>query len=113
MCRIKSHLLEESYQWWFNGIEYDLLRTFKLPTTPDAAAPPEIPNPSLLQPVSSLWILHVRAVVDSAPPDTMPERMKQGQGRLVQVRETFKGVFDFKVFDRRCHDTRIQVPRAS
>ena len=106
-------MIEESYQWWFNGIEYELLRSFTLAPSLDSAAPPQIPNPSSLKPVSPLWILHVRAVVDSAPSDTMPERMKQGLSRLVQVRETFKGVFDFKVFDRRCHDTRIQVPRAA
>jgi len=113
LSRPKSDLIEESYSWWFKGIEYELVRTFMLPPNPNSAASRQIPNPSSLKPISPLWLLYVRANVDSTPPASMPERMKQAQGRLGQVREMFKGVFSFKVFDRRCHDTRIQVPRAA
>jgi mediator of RNA polymerase II transcription subunit 18 len=79
---------------------------------PDPVALQQVPNPGTLQPVGNFWILYVRAKVDSSPAATMPDRVKQAQAQLVRVQEQFKGVFDFPVFDRRCHDTRSLVSRA-
>jgi len=80
-------------------------------TNPSTGLPLQVPNPSSLEPVGLIWVLYVRAKIDSLPPTNMPDRMTQGQTHLVQIRERLLGVFDFKVFDRRCHDTRIQQAR--
>jgi mediator of RNA polymerase II transcription subunit 18 len=86
---------------------------FQLPLDPGPAAPQQVPDLASLEPFAPYWILTVRAKVDSLPTATMPSRMKQGQAQLVQVRERLEGVFEFKVFDRRCHDTRIQETRTA
>jgi mediator of RNA polymerase II transcription subunit 18 len=104
-------LVEESYCWWLEGIEYSLTRVFMIPPNADLTVPQQIPNLTTLEPVGNLWILYVRAKVDSSPAATMPDRVKQAQAQLVQVREQFKGVFDFPAYDRRCHDTRAQVSK--
>ncbi len=120
--RFKSSLIEESHLWWLNGIEYEMVRMYMVEPAPDPGAPQQvpnaklgapqqIPNPSSLEPVGLIWILYVRAKVD-IPASNMLDRMKQGQTHLVQIRERLLGVFDFKVFDRRCRETRIQQARA-
>ncbi|KAL2133440.1 hypothetical protein VTI74DRAFT_2326 [Chaetomium olivicolor] len=111
--KAKSHLLEESYHWWRNDVEYALTRTFVISLDPNTDDSPsqQISNPASLEPATPFWILYVRTKVDSTSSASMPERMKQAQAVLVQVREQLLGVFDFKAFDRRCHDTRVQGPR--
>ncbi|KAK3298054.1 mediator complex, subunit Med18 [Chaetomium fimeti] len=103
---LQSDLIEESYCWWLEGIEYSLTRMFVASLNPDPMVPQQVPNPGTLQPVGNFWILYVRAKVDSFPAATMPDRVKQAQAQLRRVQEQFRGVFDFPVFDRRCHDTR-------
>jgi len=39
--------------------------------------------------------------------DNSPEKMQKAQDGLMAIREELLGVFDFKVFDRRAHDTRL------
>ncbi|KAK3898524.1 hypothetical protein C8A05DRAFT_18914 [Staphylotrichum tortipilum] len=118
--RFKSSLIEESYLWWLNGIEYEMVRMYMVDPDPNPGAPQpgptpgapqQVPNPSSLEPVGSIWILYVRARVDPHPPSNMLDRMTQGQTHLAQIRERLLGVFDFKIFDRRCRDTRIQEAR--
>lgn len=111
---LQSDLIEESYCWWLEGIEYALTRMFVASSNPNPMEPQQqVPNPETLQPVGNFWILYVRAEVDSAPAATMPDRVKQAQAQLVRVQEQFKGVFDFPAFDRRCHDTRALPSRAA
>jgi mediator of RNA polymerase II transcription subunit 18 len=105
--RVKSNLIEESYHWWLNNLEYILTRTFMV-AGPDPAASQPIPNLASMEPLVPFWILYVRARVETTAPATMPEQIRNAQTRLVHVRGQLMGVFDFKVFDRRCHDTRIQ-----
>ncbi|EAQ87016.1 hypothetical protein CHGG_08269 [Chaetomium globosum CBS 148.51] len=93
--KLQSDLIEESYCWWLEGIEYSLTRMFVASLNPDPTAPHQVPNPKTLQPVGNFWILYVRAKVDSSPAATMPDRVKQAQAQLVRVQEQFKGVFDF------------------
>ncbi|KAL2140027.1 hypothetical protein VTI28DRAFT_4335 [Corynascus sepedonium] len=107
-----SDLIEESYCWWSQGIEYCLTRMFVVALEGDSISADQVPNPALLKPIGKIWILYVRAKVDSSPPTTMPERVKQAQAQLVRVREQLKGVFDFPAYDRRCHDTRALSSRA-
>ncbi|KAH6620620.1 mediator complex, subunit Med18 [Chaetomium sp. MPI-SDFR-AT-0129] len=115
---LKSDLIEESYSWWFEGIEYCLTRFFNLPANPDSnqnpdpAAPKQVPNPASLRPVGNIWILYISAKVDATPAATMPDRVKQAHARLVGARDQLKGVFEFPAFDRRSHDTRVSGTRA-
>lgn len=106
--RIKSNLVEESYHWWLNSVEYVLARSFVLPWDADVAPMQQIPKLASAEPIAPFWILYVRASVKSAAPATIPEHVRKAQAHLVQVRAQLMGVFDFKAFDRRCHDTRIQ-----
>ncbi|KAK4243702.1 hypothetical protein C7999DRAFT_44529 [Corynascus novoguineensis] len=90
-----SDLIEESYCWWSQGIEYCLTRMFVVALEGDSISADQVPNPALLTPVGKIWILYVRAKVDYLPPTTMPERVKQAQVQLVRVREQLKGHFVF------------------
>ncbi|KAK3340016.1 mediator complex, subunit Med18 [Lasiosphaeria hispida] len=98
----KAESIEESYQWWLNNAEYALTRTY--PLAPGSQQ--EVPNLTGLEPLAPSWVLYVRVQVDSNP-----ERMQQGHAQLSRVRDRLLRVFDFKVFDRRAHDTRIMEPR--
>ncbi|KAK0651164.1 mediator complex, subunit Med18 [Cercophora newfieldiana] len=91
--------IEESYKWWQSNLEYALTRIF--PISPESA-----PTMATLKPVAPLWFLYVRVQNDSSP-----DRMKEGHAALSAVRERLLGVFDFKAFDRRVHDTRVMQPR--
>ncbi|GAB1313647.1 Mediator of RNA polymerase II transcription subunit 18 [Madurella fahalii] len=104
--KLKSELVDESYHWWLNDVEFALTRTYVLSLNPDQTPSQQVPNLASIQPVSDFWILYVRTRVDSTP-----ERTQQGQMHLVRVREQLDELFDFKVFDRRFFDTRIQGPR--
>ncbi|KAL2158736.1 hypothetical protein VTH06DRAFT_3927 [Thermothelomyces fergusii] len=108
-----SDLIEESYCWWSEGVEYSLTRMFVAALKADLIVPDQVPNPARLTPVGNIWILYVRARVDSSPTTTMPERVKQAQAQLARIREQLKGVFDFPAFDRRCHDTRVPYSKAA
>ncbi|KAK0704644.1 mediator complex, subunit Med18 [Lasiosphaeris hirsuta] len=99
---VKAESVEESYQWWLNNAEYSLTRTF--PLAPGTQQ--EVPNMAGLEPLAPFWVLYVRIQVDSNP-----ERMQQGHAQLSRVRDRLLRVFDFKVFDRRAHDTRNMEPR--
>ncbi|KAL1839714.1 hypothetical protein VTJ49DRAFT_1219 [Mycothermus thermophilus] len=109
--RLKCSLIEESYRWWLEGIEYCLTRNYLAPINTESATSRQIPNPATLNPVGVNWMLYVRAKVDNQPAATMPARMKQGQLALLQIKQRLRGVVDFLAFDRRCHDTRILEPR--
>lgn len=87
--------IEESYKWWHNNLEYALTRILLIPQG-------QTPTIESLQPLAPFWILYVRVQTDSNP-----ERMSQSHVSLSAVRERLLGVFDFKVFDRRAHDTRV------
>ncbi|KAL2260273.1 hypothetical protein VTK26DRAFT_5759 [Humicola hyalothermophila] len=100
-----SNLVDESYHWWLNDVEYTLTRTFiaALDSSDQAASQQQVPNIAGLEPPADFWLLYVRSRVESTP-----ERMQQAHAQLVRIREQLMGVFDFKVFDRRCHDSRVQ-----
>ncbi|KAK4122512.1 hypothetical protein N657DRAFT_575335 [Parathielavia appendiculata] len=109
--RATSNIIEESYSWWLNGVEYSLTRMFQLALDADPSA--QVPDLASLKPFAPFWILIVRAKIDSLPTASMPTRMKQAQAHLAQARDRLLGIFEFKVFDRRCHDTRIQETRTA
>ena len=93
--RSRGTCIEESYKWWLDNVEYSLTKYIPIP-------PGQAPNLAALEPVAPFWILYVCSQNDSSP-----ERMKESQIALGGVRERLLGLFDFKVFDRRAHDTRV------
>lgn len=99
----KTESIEESFHWFFNNLEYVLIRTFQLPA---GANPQMVPDLSTITPLVPFWLLYVRIQVESAP-----ERMQEAHAQLETARQALIGIFDFKVFDRRVHDTRIMEPR--
>jgi mediator of RNA polymerase II transcription subunit 18, fungi type len=68
--------------------------------------------PSILPPWESLslvdkekrWLFVVRYHVLQ---DNKPDEIKKGQEIILGIRKELEGVFDFRAYDRRCHDTRI------
>ncbi len=126
VTRFKSETVEESYSYFRDSIEYSLVRYYLVPTVatgppgPDGGSSQPQPQPEP-EPLDSLpawdqltpvdpagkWILYVKTEV---PEDNSPENMQKAQDELMAVREQLTGVFDFKVFDRRAHDTRIAQP---
>ncbi|KAK1761505.1 hypothetical protein QBC47DRAFT_30572 [Echria macrotheca] len=98
----KSQSIEESYSWSLKNVEYTLTKFYYITT----ADPQHILDQTSWQPLAPMWILFVRLHSDHSP-----ERMRQVQAQLKEVRERFFGIFDFRVFDRRAQDTRIMQPR--
>ncbi|KAK3303958.1 uncharacterized protein B0T15DRAFT_225003 [Chaetomium strumarium] len=105
---VTSDLVEESYHWWLNDVEYVLIRTFVFALGPDGVPSQEIPNLASAEPVAGFWLLYVRTRAESPSPATLPEQIRKCQAQLEQVRGKLAGVFHFRAYDRRCHDTRIQ-----
>lgn len=52
------------------------------------------------------WILQVKTRV---LPDNKPDEIRAAQDLLLSIRGELEGVFDFKVIDRKVHDTRIAL----
>ena len=102
MSRNKSDLVEESYHWWFNDVEYSMVRTYLISLDPNPQTAGQVPSLAGLEPIGDFWLLYVRTRVEATP-----DRMQQAQSQLQQIRDQLLGVFDFKVWDRRAHDTRI------
>ncbi|KAK3386879.1 mediator complex, subunit Med18 [Podospora didyma] len=96
----KDETIELSYQWWLNGVEYALVSIFRVPVDPEA--PNKIPALPDLKPFAPIWMLYVRVQIESNH-----ERMQQAYVQLQQAQKDLVGLFEFKVFDRRVHDTRI------
>ncbi|KAK0670875.1 mediator complex, subunit Med18, partial [Cercophora samala] len=96
-----SNIFEESYHWWQRDhfTEFALIRTW---IAEDSLPSDQVMNLAAREPYAPYWMLYVRALVESSP-----EKMQQAQTQLEKVRDQFREVLDFKVFDRRAMDTRI------
>lgn len=103
ISRTKTESIEESFHWWFNNLEYALIRTFTLPA---GTNPQLVPDLGTIPATFPFWLLYVRIQVESAP-----ERMQEAHAQLENARQALIGIFEFKIFDRRTHDTRIMEPR--
>lgn len=114
-------MLEESYSW---PVEADYTayltaqrqhprdrvsqsRPASLPRDPPPQDPSEEESESAYPDLSEFavfypWLLNMRTYSDGAT----PEEIQHAFGLLNMARETFRGVFDFRHFDRLVHDTR-------
>lgn len=104
----KSEAIEEALRFFRDDVEFCLFRHYPLPPVYG-----DKPKPlSALPPWDSLsvidkerrWLFAVRYHVLQ---DNKPDEIKKGHDILMGVKKELEGVFDFKAYDRRCHDTRI------
>ena len=108
--RLKSEAIEESQSYFRDNIEFTFVRYYPLPASAiaDQQSQPPLPLPSWedisLQDPAGKWLLFVKVHVTD---DNSPEKMQKAQEQLMLIREELLGVFDFKVIDRRAHDTRV------
>lgn len=50
------------------------------------------------------WILKISTHIIQ---DNKPDEIRAAQDRLMSIRNELEGIFDFKVVDRKVHDTRV------
>lgn len=103
-------MVEESFTYFRDNVEYSITRYYRLPPNqaPDGSAQPlQILPPweelSLVDQTGA-WLLVAK---NSVLEDNSPEKMQKAHDELMAIREELAGVFDFKAFDRRAHDTRV------
>ena len=106
---MKSEAIEESQSYFRDNIEFTFVRYYPLPPS---GAEQQLQQSSPLPPWEDIslqdpagkWLLFVKVHVAD---DNSPEKMQKAQEQLMVIREELLGVFDFKVIDRRAHDTRV------
>ncbi|KJK83198.1 hypothetical protein H634G_01327 [Metarhizium anisopliae BRIP 53293] len=115
--RFKTEILEENYRFFREEIEFCLTRQYFLRSIGDYA-PLESRGGQQPSPLTSLpawdavtpvdmqnrWILLVKSHVVQ---DNKPDDIKLAQDQLLSIRGELEGAFDFKIIDRKVHDTRI------
>ncbi|EHA54152.1 hypothetical protein MGG_08928 [Pyricularia oryzae 70-15] len=100
----KSEAIEESVSYYIDSVEITLVRYYKLPdSTQPLTSLPTWPSLQLVDP-SGTWMLFLRTTVQE---ENAYDKIKEAQEELYRVRDQLGGVFEFKVYDRRVHDTRI------
>lgn len=100
----KSEAIEESVSYYIDSVEITLVRHYRLPeSTQPLKALPSWSSLQLVDP-SGTWILHLRTSVQE---DNAYDKIKDAQDELLRIRDQLGGVFEFKTYDRRVHDTRI------
>lgn len=126
--RLKAESIEETHDVCHRDdpmLEFSLVRHHILPAAKapspsgsDASAPAPAPAPATSLPASldglertdpaGKWILWARVHVNSD--EVSPERIKAARDTLARVRDELRGTgIDFKVLDRRVHDTQLAV----
>ncbi|KAI2624723.1 mediator complex, subunit Med18 [Hypomontagnella submonticulosa] len=108
-CRYKNEMIQESYSFIRENVEFVFSRYYHLPDSPTPVA--NLPAWSELRPLDSAqkWVLNVKLNV---PEDSQPEKVKKAHEELIEVKAELDKVFDFKAIDRRTFDTRIAPPPA-
>jgi mediator of RNA polymerase II transcription subunit 18, fungi type len=104
----KNEAIEESYQFFRDQVEFCLFRHYALPTANPTQPSTSLPPWNTLSPGDPMkrWLLVVKAHVVQ---DNKPDEVIKAQDQLMAVRNELEGVFDFKVFDRKVHDTRVAM----
>lgn len=115
--RFKTETVEEVYQFFRDDIEFCLTRHYFIKSigeysplearmTPNEEPVAALPAWESLTRVDAQdrWILQVKAHVVQ---DNKPDEIRKAQDTLMNVRGELEGVFDFKIIDRKVHDTRV------
>jgi mediator of RNA polymerase II transcription subunit 18 len=123
--RVKAESVEETHDIYHRDdptLEFNLVRHYRLPSpSPDANAnanaPMSIPMPAPLPArpdaleradPAGKWVLWARVHV--LGDDKSPERVKAGRDTLARVRDELRAAgVEFRVLDRRVHDTQLAV----
>lgn len=106
----RAELVQETYTFIRDNIEFVLSRNYYIPTAAAQTGPSQqLPAWSDLKPVDPArkWILNVKRDVIE---DNQPEKMKQAQKGLMEVKAELEPLFTFFPIDRRVFDTRITPP---
>ncbi|KAK9414796.1 putative Mediator of RNA polymerase II transcription subunit 18 [Seiridium unicorne] len=106
----KTELIQETYTFIRDNIEFVLSRNYYLPSVSEVAGPSSsLPAWSDLKPVDPArkWMFQVKRDVIE---DSQPEKMKQAQKDLLEVKAELEAIFSFVPIDRRVLDTRITPP---
>lgn len=110
MIRYKTELIQETYTFIRENIEFLFSRNYYLPPSSGQSGPStSLPAWSDLKPVDSTkkWLFHVkRDVIEHS----QPEKLKQAQKELLDVKAELEPIFSFAPIDRRVFDTRIAPP---
>ncbi|KAG7116465.1 hypothetical protein HYQ44_007084 [Verticillium longisporum] len=107
--QLKSEAIEETFQFYRDDAEFCLFRHYQLPPTPDGTPLARVGawetgfTPS---DPARRWIFLVKVHVLQ---DNKPDEILKAHEQLANIRRDLEGVFEFKTFDRRIHDTRVAV----
>lgn len=110
MNRYKSELIQETYTFIRDNIEFVFSRNYYLPPSSGPPGPstslPAWSDLKLVDPAKK-WMFHVkRDVIEH----NQPEKLKQAQKELSDARVELETIFSFVPIDRRIFDTRITPP---
>ncbi|KUI73955.1 hypothetical protein VM1G_09467 [Cytospora mali] len=113
--RPKAETVEETHDIYHRDdpmLEFNLVRHYKLPSpapsAPETTGP--LPDPGQLEKTdpAGKWILWAKVHVLSD--DKAPEKIKAARDTLARVRDELRGTgIEFRVLDRRVHDTQLAV----
>ncbi|KAI2463507.1 mediator complex, subunit Med18 [Annulohypoxylon bovei var. microspora] len=104
----KNEMIQESYSFVRDNIEFVFSRYYHLPESPNRPVA-TLPAFTDLRPVDSAqkWVLNVKLnVLD----DNQPDKVRKASEELLGVKAELDRLFDFKILDRRVFDTRIAPP---
>jgi mediator of RNA polymerase II transcription subunit 18, fungi type len=108
MRSFKSEAIEEALHFFRDEVEFCLFRHYPLPPViadrpkPLSALPPWESLQIIDQERRWMFVVRYNVLLDSKP-----DEIKKGTDILMGIKKELEGVFDFKIYDRRCHDTRI------
>ncbi|KAI1485648.1 mediator complex, subunit Med18 [Biscogniauxia mediterranea] len=104
-----SELIQQSYSFVRENVEFVFSRYYHLPESPGRPVP-VLPAWKDLRPAdpAQKWVLNVKLNV---PDDSQPEKIRKANDELMAVKAELEKLFDFKIIDRRVFDTRITPPK--
>lgn len=108
--RFKSELIQETYTFIRDNIEFIFSRYYYIPPNAGQTGPStSLPAWTDLKPVDPArkWTLTVKRDVLE---DGNPEKMKEATKEISDVKAELDPMFDFRPIDRRILDTRIAAP---
>lgn len=115
MHSFKGEMVEETYRFFRDEIEFALTRQYFLNTimeyTPLDGRQPFTPVSHLPSwenltqvDMQGRWIMQVKTHVLQ---DNKPDEIRKAQDKLLALKTELDGVFEFRTIDRKVHDTRV------
>ncbi|GJC81420.1 mediator of RNA polymerase II transcription subunit 18 [Colletotrichum liriopes] len=106
--QFKSEAVEETYQFFRDDVEFCLSRHYILQMNGDNGPLTQTAPWDTMSPADPgrRWMFLIKVHVHQ---DNKPDEILKAHEQLANIRRELEGVFDFKMFDRRIHDTRVAV----